>query len=152
MAPVEMTIDLDAPPEVVFAYLQDMSRTPEWVTICREVLHTDDGTPDIGWQCKQRYVLRGAPFVVSWTLDELEPGRSMRWSGKGPARSTARIEEDLEPLPGGGTRLRYLNEFKAPGGIFGAAASKALVGDTPEREAKDSLEQLAALIAREQGD
>lgn len=146
MAPVDVTVDLAASPTTVFEMLLDISRTPEWVTICRAVLHLDPGTPAPGWQCKQRYVLRGAPFVVTWTLDELTPGRHLSWSGRGPARSTASIEQDLTPLPGGGTRLRYRNEFKAPGGLLGAAASRALVGDTPDLEARESLTRLATLL------
>ncbi len=117
----------------------DIARTPEWVTICRAVLHLDDGEPRPGWQCRQRYVLRGAPFVVTWTLDGVEPDRYIRWTGRGPARSTAFIAQHLEPLPNGGTRLRYVNEFKAPGGLLGAAASRALVGDTAEHEAGSRL-------------
>lgn len=146
MAPVDVTIDLPSDPHTVYEMLLDISRTPEWVTICRAVLHLDDGTPTPGWQCKQRYVLRGAPFVVTWTLDELTPDRHISWSGRGPARSTASIEQDLEPIPGGGTRLRYRNEFKAPGGLLGAAASRALVGDTADQEARESLRRLAALL------
>ncbi len=97
MAPVDVTVDLNAAPHTVFEMLLDISRTPEWVTICRAVLHLDDGTPSPGWQCKQRYVLRGAPFVVTWTLDELIPDRHLSWSGRGPARSTAFIKQDLTP-------------------------------------------------------
>lgn len=146
MAPVDVTVELRADPSTVFAYLLDIERTTEWVTICRAVLSVDPGRPAPGWQCKQRYALRGAPFVVSWTLDALEEDRHISWSGRGPARSKASIEQDLTPLPGGGTRLRYRNEFAAPGGMLGAAASRALVGDTAEQEAIKSLDRLAALL------
>ncbi|MBO9534925.1 MAG: SRPBCC family protein [Solirubrobacteraceae bacterium] len=148
MAPVDVSIDLATEPHRVFEVLLDISRTPEWVTICRAVLHLDPGTPTPGWQCKQRYALRGAPFVVTWTLDSIEQDRHISWKGRGPARSTAFITQDLEPLPDGGTRLRYRNEFKAPGGLLGAAASRALVGDAPDQEAIASLNRLAELIDR----
>ena len=46
----------------------------------------------------------------------------------------------------GGTRFEYENEFKAPMGPLGAAASRALVGGVPEREAQASLKQLKALL------
>jgi uncharacterized membrane protein len=146
MAPVDVTVELHADPHTVFTTLLDIARTPEWVTICRAVLHVDDGAPVPGWQCKQRYALRGAPFVVTWTLDALTLDQHISWRGRGPARSVASIEQDLSPLPDGGTRLRYRNEFKAPGGLLGAAASRALVGDTAEQEARDSLARLAVLL------
>ena len=146
MPPVDVTVELKAPVAQVFAYLLDIERTPEWVTICRAVLSVDPGRPVPGWHCKQRYVLRGAPFVVTWTLDELTEDRHISWSGRGPARSKASIKQDLTEIPGGGTRLRYRNEFAAPGGLLGAAASRALVGDTAEQEAIRSLDRLATLL------
>jgi uncharacterized membrane protein len=146
MAPVDITVELKASPSKVFAYLLDIARTPEWVTICKAVLSVDDGAPAPGWQCKQRYALRGAPFVVKWTLDVLDPDQHISWSGRGPARSKASIKQDLTPLPNGGTKLRYRNEFSAPGGLLGAAASRALVGDTAEQEAIKSLDKLAHLL------
>lgn len=147
MEPVDVTVQLDAPPAKVFEVLLDMERTPDWVTICRAVLETDPGTPAVGWRCKQRYALRGAPFVVNWTLDELDPARRISWSGKGPAGSKAAVQQDLEPLDGGDrTQLRYRNAFKTPGGPFGAVASRALMGHAAETEARKSLEKLAALL------
>lgn len=147
MAPVDVSVELDAAPADVFAFLLDMQQTPEWVTICRAVLDVDPGEPKPGWRCKQRYVLRGAPFVVTWTLESLQPNRHISWSGRGPARSKASIQEDLEELPDGRTRLRYRNEFSAPGGLLGMAASRALVGDTAEQEAIRSLDRLTTLLA-----
>lgn len=148
MAPVDVTVELQAAPSTVFAFLLDIERTIEWVTICRAVLSVDPGRPTPGWECKQRYALRGAPFVVSWKLDALEEDRHISWSGRGPARSKASIKQDLTPLADGGTSLRYRNEFAAPGGLLGAAASRALVGDTAEQEAIRSLDRLAELLDR----
>lgn len=146
MDPVDVTVELSAPPSAVFAFLLDMERTPEWVTICRAVLSVDPGRPEPGWRCKQRYALKGAPFTVSWKLDSLEENRHISWSGKGPARSKASIEQDLTPLDDGGTRLRYRNAFETPGGVLGAVASRALMGDTAEQEAIRSLDLLATLL------
>lgn len=147
MAPVDVTVELTATPRAVYDMLLDISRTPEWVTICRAVLHTDPGTPERGWTCRQRYALRGAPFVVTWTLDELDPCRHISWSGRGPAGSTAEIVQDLEDLGDGRTRVRYFNDFKAPGGLLGRVASRALLGDTAEQEARASLGRLQALLS-----
>jgi hypothetical protein len=47
---------------------------------------------------------------------------------------------------GEGTHFEYENEFKAPGGLLGKAASRVVVGGVPEREAKRSLQQLKALL------
>jgi hypothetical protein len=60
--------------------------------------------------------------------------------------SHARTVYDLEDDGAGGTRFHYTNEFKAPGGPLGAAASRVLVGGLPEREAHKSLQALKALL------
>jgi uncharacterized membrane protein len=49
-------------------------------------------------------------------------------------------------VDGDRTRFDYENEFKAPGGILGAAASRVIVGGVPQREANRSLQRLKALI------
>ena len=46
----------------------------------------------------------------------------------------------------GGTRFDYENEFNPPLGPLGAAASRALVGGLPQREANATLQRLKALI------
>ena len=75
------------------------------------------------------------------------PGRSATWEGRGPAHSYARTAYKLSDRDGG-THFEYENEFKAPGGILGAAASRVLVGGQPQKEANQSLKQLKRLLER----
>ena len=70
------------------------------------------------------------------------------WEGRGPARSYARTAYKLSDPTASGTRFEYENEFKAPGGFLGKAASRVLVGGQPEKEATQSLERLKALLER----
>ena len=93
----------------------------------------------------QTLCLRRANFKVHWTLTEAErphghvggprPRRLLRPHELTPERSTADR-----------THFEYENEFKAPGGLLGAAASRMLIGGVPEREAKRSLQRLKALL------
>jgi hypothetical protein len=78
---------------------------------------------------------------------ELEPQRFARWEGRGPARSEAHIVYRLA-ANGDGTCFDYENEFRAPLGPLGAAASRALMGGLPQREADASLARLKALLER----
>ena len=48
----------------------------------------------------------------------------------------------------GGTDFHYVNEFKAPMGPLGKAASRAWVGGLPKREADKSLAQLKRLLEK----
>jgi uncharacterized protein YndB with AHSA1/START domain len=145
---VTATIDIDAPPDRVYDLMLDPGRLEEWVTIHRRVNHRDDGPPREGFQMEQTLCLRGANFKVRWTLTEADRPDRATWEGRGPAHSYARTSYQLRPRDGGGTHFDYENEFKAPGGFIGAAASRVIVGGLPEREANRTLQQLKALLER----
>ena len=83
---------------------------------------------------------------MHWTLTEAERPHRATWEGRGPAGSYARTSYRLTPNGDNGTHFEYENEFKAPGGLLGAAASRVLVGGQPEREANRSLHQLKTLL------
>jgi uncharacterized protein YndB with AHSA1/START domain len=143
---VTASIDIDAPPDRVYDLMLDPTRLDEWVTIHRRVNHRDDGPPREGFEMEQTLHLRGANFKVRWTLTEADRPDRATWEGRGPAHSYARTSYLLRPLDGGGTHFDYENEFKAPGGFLGAAASRVIVGGVPEREADRSLQRLKALL------
>jgi uncharacterized protein YndB with AHSA1/START domain len=143
---VIVSVDIDAPPEVVFDTMLDPRRLHEWVTIHRELVRADDGTPAEGMRMENKLCLRGATFRVDWQLTDCERPRHAKWKGRGPARSRAETEYRLEALDGGGTRFSYRNEFTAPFGPLGAVASRALVGGVPEVEARRSLANLKRLL------
>jgi carbon monoxide dehydrogenase subunit G len=146
MSEVRAHIDIDAPPEEVYDTVLDASRLHEWVTIHRRVNQVDDGEPHRGFEMDQTLCLRHANFKVHWTLTEADRPHRATWEGKGPAGSYARTSYVLRARDGGGTHFEYENEFKAPGGILGAAASRVIVGGVPEREANRSLSRLKALL------
>jgi uncharacterized membrane protein len=146
MTLVTASIDIDAPRERVFQTVLDASRLNEWVTIHRRVNDVDDGKPREGYGMEQTLCLRGANFKVKWTITELQPGKHVTWEGRGPAHSYARTAYSVSDRDGDGTHFEYENEFKAPGGFLGAAASRVVVGGVPQREANKSLRQLKALL------
>ena len=148
MTLVTASIEIDAPPEQVYDMMLDPAHLDEWVTIHRRVNHADDGAPRRGLEMAQTLCLRGADFKVRWTLTEAERPDHATWEGRGPAHSYARTSYALHAVDGGATRFEYENEFKAPGGFLGAAASRVLVGGVPQREANRSLQKLKALLER----
>lgn len=139
MSEVTTSIDIDAPPEAVWDVVMDAERLEEWVTIHRRLDDFTDSTMN------QVLCIRGVSFHVKWELAKNERPRRAFWKGRGPARSKAETEYTLTAIEGG-TRFEYRNEFKAPLGLLGAAASRALVGGVPEREANASLQKLKSLI------
>jgi uncharacterized membrane protein len=145
---VTASIEIDAPPERVYDMVLDPSQLDEWVTIHRRVNRADDGRPREGFEMEQTLCVRGANFKVRWTLTEADRPDRVTWEGRGPAHSYARTSYRLAARDGDRTRFDYENEFKAPGGIVGAAASRALMGGVPQREANRSLQRMKALIER----
>jgi uncharacterized membrane protein len=150
MTLVTASIDIAAPRERVFDTVLDPRRLDEWVTIHRRVNRADEGPPREGYEMVQTLHLRGANIKVRWKLTELQEDAHVTWEGRGPAHSYARTSYSLSDLDSDGTHFEYENEFKAPGGILGAAASRVLVGGQPQREANRSLQQLKALLERRQ--
>jgi carbon monoxide dehydrogenase subunit G len=145
MSLVVATIDIDAPPQAVWDMVMDPARTLEWVTIARKVDHVDDGPLHEGFRMDQTLSLRGVKFKVKWSLEKLDEPWRARWEGRGPARSTASIDNRLSERDGG-THFDYRNEFKTPGGPLGAVASDAFVGGIPDREANASLQRLKQIL------
>lgn len=145
---VTADITIDAPREMVWDCVLDPTRLDEWVSIHRKLDDADSGSPREGMKMKQVLCLRGASFKVNWELTEMEKGTRAVWEGRGPMRSYARTEYHLSDNADGGTEFHYVNEFKAPGGPLGKAASKALVGGLPKREAEKSLAQLKQLLEK----
>ena len=150
MTLVTASIDIAAPRAKVFETMLDPAHLDEWVTIHRRVNRVDEGPPTRGYEMEQTLHLRGANFRVRWTLTEAERPRRATWEGRGPggsyARTSYRLQKDAD---GDGTQFEYENEFKAPGGILGAAASRVIMGGVPEREANRSLSRLKALLERD---
>jgi len=143
---VTASIDIDAPPDQVYDAVLDARRLQDWVTIHRRINSADHGPPREGFEMVQTLCLRGANFKVRWKLTEADRPDRATWEGRGPAHSYARTSYRLASADGGGTRFDYENEFKPPGGIVGAAASRVLVGGVPQREANRSLQRLKALL------
>jgi uncharacterized protein YndB with AHSA1/START domain len=145
MTAVEVSTLISATPEEVWALVMDPARLGDWVTIHRRVADASSGPARTGFSMAQTIHLRGANFKVRWVLVECEFARRAVWEGRGPAMSNAHTEYLLS-RDGERTRFRYTSEFRAPFGPLGAVASRALVGGIPEREARNSLKRLKALL------
>jgi uncharacterized protein YndB with AHSA1/START domain len=146
MSTVTASIEIAAPPGLVWQVAMDPRRLGEWVTIHRHLRDGDEGPPRVGFRMDQQINLRGVNLDVHWRLVQCEPDRLAVWEGCGPARSRARTEYHLGATADGGTHFDYRNEFHAPLGPLGAIASRALVGGIPEREATRTLERLRQTV------
>ena len=126
----------------------DPSRLKDWVTIHRAVSDVSSNPLRKGSSMEQMLHLRGVTFRVHWTLIDVNTPNHAEWEGQGPAHSQARIRYELSADGDDATVFDYTNEFTAPGGRLGSAASKVIVGGASEREASNSLQRLKALLEK----
>lgn len=139
-------IEIAAPPERVWEVVMDPMRLEDWVTIHRHLGEVSSNPLQPGARIDQTLSIAGIHFHVHWTVERIEAPHTAVWEGRGPAHSVAHTRYELSADGDGGTRFEYHNEFKPPGGLLGAAASRVLVGGISEREAHRSLARLKALI------
>jgi uncharacterized protein YndB with AHSA1/START domain len=109
---VSVTVDIDAPPEKVFAVLCDVERWPEWTSTMTSVQRLESGSFAVGSTARVRQP-RLRPAV--WQVTDLEDKRSFTWSTRSPGlRMTA--DHSIEPW-GAGSRVALtfeLSGFIAP--------------------------------------
>ena len=98
---VETTIEIDAPPETVWAVMTDVARWPEWTTSVERAERLDDGPLGVGSRAR----LKQPKFPpVVWEVTELEPGRSFSWTAKNVG-VTSVGEHRIAPHPNHGVTV-----------------------------------------------
>jgi carbon monoxide dehydrogenase subunit G len=146
MSQVQHTITINAPVNKVWEKVMDPESFGEWVTIHRSVKNLSGNLERKGATMDQTMHMRGLSFTVHWTLVNVDIPHSAEWTGRGPAGSTARITYALSEAGDGATKFDYTNEFNTPGGRLGNIATRVIVGDASDREAKNSLIKLKRLL------
>ncbi|MET9903210.1 SRPBCC family protein [Streptomyces sp. NPDC006446] len=142
MAEVSAEARIEAPAEKIWAQLTDWSAYGEW-----NATHTDfpKGGPErleVGGTFTENMKLMGFPAEVTWTIDELEPGRTLAIRGKGPMSVNVTTRYTLTP-DGGATSVRIDGEFT--GAAVSLMAGK--LKDSATAALDESLRKLAGLVA-----
>jgi len=110
----DTAIDIQAPPDRVWATVQDIEHWHEWTPTVISVRPLDPGPLAVG----TRAVVRQPKLLPAcWQVTEIEPGRSFTWSTRGPGvLVTAR--HSIKPV-GSHCRVMLSLDFS---GIFGSIA------------------------------
>ncbi|MFI8299716.1 SRPBCC family protein [Streptomyces nigra] len=144
MAEVSAEARIEAPAEKVWAQVTDWPSYGEW-----NATHTDfpAGGPsalEVGGTFQENMKLMGFPAEVEWTIEELEPARTLAIRGKGPMAVTVVTRYTLTPESGGSaTTLRIDGEFT--GAAVSLMAGK--LRDSATAALNESLRKLAGLVA-----
>lgn len=113
----EVSIDINASPEVVWATLIDVERWPEWTASVRSV-ELLDGTLVVG--SRVRIQQPKFPELV-WTVTELEPGASFTWNSRSPGSDAVARHTVIAKADGTSTAVLAVTQT----GLFGTLVAFA---------------------------
>jgi hypothetical protein len=135
-----ISVDIAATPERVWEVLSDVEHWSDWTESVRWVRRLDEGPLRSGSQAK---ISQPKIPTVDWTVTDLDPAAGFSWVSTGiGATTTAR--HTLEPLPGGGTRVR-LSVDQA--GVIGSLVGRLYAGLTDRYLAMEAAGLKAACEA-----
>ncbi|MEV8038757.1 SRPBCC family protein [Streptomyces sp. NPDC086182] len=142
MAEVSAEARIEAPAEKIWAQLTDWPAYGEW-----NATHTNfpKGGPEkleVGGTFAENMKLMGFPAEVTWTIEELESGRTLAIRGKGPMSVIVSTRYTLTS-DGDATSVRIDGEFT--GAAVSLMAGK--LRDSATAALDESLRKLAALVA-----
>ena len=142
MAEISAEAHIQAPAEKIWAQLTDWSAYGAW-----NATHTSfpKGGPtalEVGGTFEENMKLMGFPAEVDWTIEELEPARTLAIRGKGPMAVIVATRYTLTP-DGDVTTVRIDGEFT--GAAVSLMAGK--LKDSGTAALNESLRKLAGLVA-----
>ena len=141
MARVEKRITIQAPPEKVFAYLNDPSKGPGFwpsLTAVKDVEPLVSG----GHRWRYVYKMAGLNFEGSNETAEFVPNRRLVVRSQGGIEAT--VTWTLDPQDGG-TVVGLNADYKVPIPVLGKLA-EAVIAKMNEREGEVLLENLKTLL------
>ena len=111
----QTSIDVAAPPDIVWDVMSDGERWHEWTASVRSVKRLDKGPLRIG----SRAIIRQPKFPPAlWTVTALVPGRSFTWISGFPGMWVY-ATHSVEPIAGGTRATLSLRFTSALGPWFG---------------------------------
>ena len=115
MTPIQSSIEIDRPPEVVFAYVADPTRFGEWQRDVVRVEVEGGRPPGLGGRFTTTRRIGGVERALTQEVTELRPPRSWAVHGvDGPIRPSASVT--VEPLDGGAaSRVTFALDFEGHG-------------------------------------
>lgn len=144
IAPLTASIQVDRPPEDVFAYLADLSRHGEWQSQIQEITVLTEDPTSVGSRARERRKLPHKPVVTAtYEITEFEPPRQAGFRGiDGPVRVVGRAT--VEPV-GNGSRVNLeidVTGHGLVGKLFAPLARRELRRQVPldQQRLKERLE------------
>ncbi|WP_448625938.1 SRPBCC family protein [Geodermatophilus sp. URMC 64] len=111
----EITVDIDAPPEVVWAVLTDVESWPEWTRSVTSVRRLGTEPLKVGSRVRLRQPRIG---TTVWTVSDLVDGERFTWTATNPGVRT-RADHSVAARPGGSAVTLSVDQQGLLGGLVG---------------------------------
>ena len=119
----EDSVEIDAPPRLVWEVFSDVERWPEWTASVTSLTGLDGPGLAVG---KRFAIKQPRMSKLVWRVTEVDPGRSWTWVQRAPG-ATAGARHDVIARPGGGTLVRQRIDQN---GVFGALVGRLMASMT----------------------
>lgn len=119
----EDSVEIDAPPRLVWEVFSDVERWPEWTASVTSLRGLDGPGLAVG---KRFAIKQPRMSKLVWRVTEVDPGRSWTWVQRAPG-ATASARHDVIAQPGGGTLVRQRIDQS---GAFGALVGRLMASMT----------------------
>ncbi|ABK69340.1 MULTISPECIES: SRPBCC family protein [Mycobacterium avium complex (MAC)] len=117
----EDSVEIDAPPRLVWDVFTDVERWPEWTASVTSLTGLDGPALAVG----RRFAIKQPGMAkLVWQVTELIPGASWTWVQRSPGARVAATHH-VSARPGGGTLVRQqLDQRGALGALVGRLMAK----------------------------
>jgi uncharacterized membrane protein len=145
MLTVREHIDVDAPVEAVFEYMDEPSRQPD-ITPSLTHSHLLERLPNGGARARYTYTILGLSFSGEVHATDYVPNERIVWTMQGDLKGTIRWY--FQPLRDERSRFTYAATYALPGPSFLRPLLKPVVQRYNEREVHALLRRLDARLGR----
>lgn len=119
----EDSIEIDAPPELVWDVFSEVERWPEWTASVTSLVGRDGPALGVG----RRFAIKQPGMAkLVWKVTELDRGSSWTWVQRSPGVSVS-ARHDVTALPGGRTLVRQQLDQR---GVLGALVGRLMTKKT----------------------
>lgn len=146
--PFDHTLDVPQDPATVFAFLDDLSLTPQWLGPCTGLEKVTPGANAVGDKLKYSHNQGGGSGVMDGEITAREPGARLAYR-YWDASFEVTIDMRMAPAPGGGTRLTHAIDI-TPKSFLTKMAAPMIRGALP-KQTIDAMEKVRDMLAARGG-
>ena len=156
MSRIEVSVDIGASPEVVWDFVSNLRRIPEWIEDTRAMLTVEPEPAQQGTVYRERSRIVGPlSQVTTWKISEFDPPRFQKHDGQVRMMAATSVSFGLEPSAGGlpagqaGTKFTLVFEY-TPGNPLSSLSDGLFLKRNLQSGFQRSLENLKRLVEGEQ--